>query len=203
MHGNSGIQENFINVGGRLRELRTERQLTIRSLAEMSGLNVNTLSLIENGKTSPSVSTLQQIAQALQVPISSFFESKTPKKKIVLQRNGLRRRAEILQGSLEDLGEGIPPGGGGALLVSLEPLADCGPTPIVHTGHEFVYCLEGELIYTIEQVEYPLGPGDSLAFEAHLPHHWKNPASSQTRWLLVLFPADENDNPTERHFSTQ
>src|SRR5512143_3738967 len=71
-----------VNVGQRLRELRNERELSIRALAERSGLNVNTFSLIENGKTSPSVSTLQQIAAALEVPITAFFESAAPKNSV-------------------------------------------------------------------------------------------------------------------------
>ena len=62
----SGESNNPIDVGSRLRMLRAGASLSIRALAEMSGLNVNTLSLIENGKTSPSVSTLQQLAGALE-----------------------------------------------------------------------------------------------------------------------------------------
>jgi transcriptional regulator with XRE-family HTH domain len=50
------------DVSRRLRELRAEREMSLRALAERSGLNVNTLSLIENNKSSPSVGTLQQIA---------------------------------------------------------------------------------------------------------------------------------------------
>ena len=53
------------NVGQRLREIRTSRRLSMKSLAQMSGLNINTLSLIENERTSPSVSTLQQLAQSI------------------------------------------------------------------------------------------------------------------------------------------
>ena len=64
-----------IDVGHRLREFRATRGLSLRALAEQSGLNVNTLSLIENQRTSPSVSTLQQLAQTLQVPLSAFFET--------------------------------------------------------------------------------------------------------------------------------
>src|SRR5512134_567139 len=78
-----------VNVGLRLRELRLERSLSIRALAERSGLNVNTFSLIENNKTSPSVSTLQQIAAALEVPITAFFETEAPKNSIahIVARN--------------------------------------------------------------------------------------------------------------------
>lgn len=62
-----------INVGRRLQELRQAQGLSQRVLAEMSGLNFNTLSLIENEKTSPNVSTLQQLAEALNVPVMAFL----------------------------------------------------------------------------------------------------------------------------------
>src|SRR4030042_4855930 len=72
-----------IQVGHKLRELRVRQGLSLRALADRSGLNVNHLSLVENGKSSPSVSTLQQLALALDVPISSFFESEPIKKRVV------------------------------------------------------------------------------------------------------------------------
>jgi quercetin dioxygenase-like cupin family protein len=75
--------------------------------------------------------------------------------------------------------------------------------PIVHTGVEFVYCLEGRLTYTLEDRVYLLEPGDSLLFEAHLPHRWQNVDSVPSRSLLVLCPGDERDHPTERHFSPE
>jgi transcriptional regulator with XRE-family HTH domain len=191
---------NSIDVGHQLRELRTGRGLSIRALAEASGLNVNTLSLIENGKTSPSVSTLQQLAMALGVPITAFFESDPPQKRIVFQKTGQRRRAAFSHGTLEDLAAGLTLPEGQLLLVTLEPGADSGSTPIVHTGHEFVFCLEGCLAYTIQDQNFTLEPGDSLIFEAHLPHRWCNPCEIMMRSLLVLYPADENDRPAVRHF---
>lgn len=190
----------LIDVGSQLRELRTRRGLSIRALAEASGLNVNTLSLIENGKTSPSVSTLQLLASSLGVPITAFFESEPSQKRIVYQKSGQRRRAAFSHGILEDLKTGLNLPQGQLLLVTLEPGADSGSTPIVHTGHEFVFCLEGCLAYTIQEQVFTLDPGDSLIFEAHLPHRWRNPGKALMRSLLVLYPTDENDRPAERHF---
>jgi transcriptional regulator with XRE-family HTH domain len=191
-----------VNVGERIRQLRRDGGLSIRTLAELSALNVNTLSLIENNKASPSVSTLQQIAVALQVPIAAFFERKSPKRNLVFQKAGQRPRADFSYGMLEDLGAGLTLRGGQPLLVALQPGADSGQTPIVHTGFEFVYCLEGALSYIIEEKAYLLMPGDSLIFEAHLPHRWGNTGLTATRSLLILCPSDENDHPTERHFVT-
>jgi transcriptional regulator with XRE-family HTH domain len=194
---------NQVDVGHCLRNLRTDRDLSIRSLAEQSGLNVNTLSLIENGKSSPSVSTLQQLASALEVPITAFFESGIPKNNISYLKAGQRPVVAFTRGTLEDLGAGLTLRGGQPFIVTLEPNADSGTTPIVHTGHEFVYCLKGHLSYTIEDHTYLLEPNDSLLFEAHLPHSWKNIGDTPMRSLLVLCPADESDRPTERHFKSE
>jgi transcriptional regulator with XRE-family HTH domain len=189
-----------LDVGRCLRELRTRRGLSIRSLAEQSGLNVNTLSLIENSKTSPSVSTLQQLAGALDVPITAFFEIDAPKNNISYQKEGQRPRAAFAHGTLEDLGGGLTLHGGQPFLVTLEPKANSGSNPIVHTGLELVFCLEGHLCYTIEERVFPLDPGDSLLFEAYLPHCWRNTGETTSRSLLIMCPSDESDHPTERHF---
>jgi transcriptional regulator with XRE-family HTH domain len=189
-----------VNVGKCLRNLRTERDLSIRNLAEQSGLNANTLSLIENGKSSPSVSTLQQLANALNVPITAFFKSDAPKNKVSYQKAGQRPLVAFNRGTLEDLGAGLTLRGGQPFIVNLEPKAGSGSSPIVHTGHEFVYCLEGHLSYQIEGEKYLLEPGDSLLFEAHLPHSWKNIGDTPLRSILVLCPADESDHPDQRHF---
>jgi quercetin dioxygenase-like cupin family protein len=191
-----------VDVGGRLRGLRLERGLSIRALAEQSDLNVNTLSLIENGKTSPSVATLQQLAFSLGVHITAFFENGGPQKKVAFHKAKSLPRVGFTHGYLENLSAGIA-GRGGAepFLVTLEPQAESGVSPIVHTGREFVFCLEGRLAYTIDAETYLLEPGDSLLFEAHLPHRWQNVGQGISRSLLVLCPTDENDRPTEQHFS--
>jgi transcriptional regulator with XRE-family HTH domain len=190
-------------VGTQVRNLRLEANLSIRALAELSGLNVNTLSLIENGKSSPSVSTLQQLAKALEVPITEFFETESLPRSIVYQKSGHRPRVDFSNGTFEDLSAGWEWRGGQPLLLVLEPKSNSGPTPIIHTGHEFVFCLEGCLKYTIEGQSYQLKPGDSLLFEAHLPHRWENEREIPSRSLLILCPADDRDHPSERHFSSE
>jgi transcriptional regulator with XRE-family HTH domain len=192
-----------VDVGRCLRKLREEQALTIRGLAAKSSLAVNTLSLIENGKTSPSVSTLQQLATALGVPITAFFETEGPELSVVYLRAGNRQGADFENGILEDLGKGMRGGRMEPFVVTLQPHSDSGPLPVVHNGHEFVYCLEGRLIYEIEEQLYLLEPGDSLLFEAHLPHRWMNAESVPSRSLLVLCPGEERGRPVERHFTPE
>jgi transcriptional regulator with XRE-family HTH domain len=192
-----------VNVGRRLRDLRLERNLSIRALAERSGLNVNTFSLIENGKTSPSVSTLQQIAAALEVPITAFFETDAPKNGVAHVTTRNRPRMSFAHGILEDLGAGLISQAVEPFVVTLEPHAGSGDTPIVHTGFEFVFCLQGCLTYRVADQSYVLEPGDSLLFESHLPHCWQNDQAQPAQAILVLYPTDSRDRPTERHFTVK
>lgn len=188
-----------INVGRCLRELRAQRGLSIRALAEKSGLAVNTLSLIEHGKTSPSCSTLQQLASALEMPITAFFETSTSKCDVAYVRAGQRPRAAFTHGALEDLGAGLAGRVVEPFVIILEPSTGSGAHPIVHTGYEFVFCLKGRIVYTIEQQSYVLEPGDSLLFESHLPHCWQNASAQPSEAILVLCPSDKYEHPIRRH----
>ncbi len=192
-----------IDVGQRLRALRAERDLSIRALAEASGLNVNTLSLIENGKTSPSVSTLQQLAMGLKVPITAFFETDAPKNRIAYLKAGQRADIVFAHGTLADLGAGMAARTMEPFVITLGPNMGSGQLPIVHTGDEFVFCLKGRLLYTVEDQTYLLAPGDSLLFEAHLPHRWQNADVEASQALLILCPADARDQPTTLHFASK
>jgi transcriptional regulator with XRE-family HTH domain/predicted Fe-Mo cluster-binding NifX family protein len=190
-------------VGCRLRELRTWRGFSLRALAERSGLNVNTLSLVENGKSSPSVSTLQQIALALAVPISSFFESESNEKRIVFTLADQRPRSDFGSTQMQNLGKDLAGSVVQPFVVTLKPGMGSGERMIVHTGHEFVYCLSGSIQYQIEQEKYDLKPGDSLVFEAQLPHCWENKGGDTSQILLILFPSDEREESGGRHFSLE
>lgn len=196
----SGEDPAEARVGEHLRELRQERNLSVRALAARSGLAINTLSMIENGRTSPSVSTLQILARALEVPIAAFFAYETIEKKVVHARSQQRPAAMVETTRLEHLGKGLAGGAVQPFVVTLEPGFGSGQSLTVHTGHEFVYCLSGQVQYTIEGQNYLLEAGDSLIFESHLPHCWKNAGNKPAQIILVLIPADSRDTPAERHF---
>ncbi|MDY6846103.1 MAG: cupin domain-containing protein [Chloroflexota bacterium] len=199
-HASADSETSEINIGKRLQELRFSKGLSLRALAEMSGLNVNTLSLIENEKTSPNVSTLQQIANALNVPITSFFQPLTAKKDTVFQKEGKRTQINFPQGIFEDLGGGLTLGEGTPLLMTLEPNHESDPDPIIHTGQEFVYCLEGSLVFWVGNREFVLEPGDSLIFEAHIPHRWENRGDCISRSILIICPTGFSDRSVTQHF---
>jgi transcriptional regulator with XRE-family HTH domain len=187
-------------VGRKLRELRNKHNLSLRALAERSGLNFNTLSLVENGKSSPSVSTLQQLALALEVPIATFFESESVEKQVVFTPADQRPHAAFGSTQMQNLGKDLGGNTVQPFMVTLEPGTGSGDHAIVHTGHEFVFCLSGTVRYRIEETNYILNPGDSLVFESHLPHCWENNGTGIAQILLILYPSDVREEPGGRHF---
>ena len=190
-------------VGKKLRELRHNRGLSLRALADRSGLNINTLSLIEKGKCSPSVGTLQQLARGLTVPLSAFFEEEAVEKRVVFTPAHSRPLAEYGAAQMENLALDLAGGAVQPFMVTLKPGMGSGERVVVHTGHEFVYCLSGEVQYRIEEVEYLLKAGDSLVFQSHLPHCWQNSGSQPAQLLMVLYPADEKEEAGSRHISSE
>ena len=188
-------------VGHRLRALRKKRGLSLRALANWCGLNVNTLSMIENGKTSPTVSTLNQLAEGMNIPISEFFRSGIAEKQIVYTESRNRPLVALGNVIMESLGLDFCRGKVQPFIVTLEPGMGSGERDLIHAGLEFVYCLQGTLHYLVLGDEYSLKVGDSLVFEAHLPHRWDNSGEETAQVLTILYPTDERENIGVRHFS--
>jgi transcriptional regulator with XRE-family HTH domain len=195
------MEQDEITVGNRLRELRAARDLSMRALAHACGLSANTIGLIERGKTSPSVSTLQALATALHVPITAFFEDRAPTKSVVFTPANDRAQVALPDGVLERLGTGLPEQCFQPLVLRLEPGGNSGLDPIVHTGHEFVLCMDGCLVYEVEGVRYTLDKGDSLLFEAHLPHRWHNAGEGVMEAMLVLHSPEGTARSFDLHLS--
>ena len=192
--------DNKGSVGKKLRTVREERGLSQRELAQRAGVSTNAISLIERDENSPSVSTLQSLATALNVRMSYFFEDQ--KTTQVLHVKAANRPAisnggvqiEGLDGKLNY--QEMEP-----FLVSLRPNSGSGERQVVHTGHELVYCLSGSVEYLIDGKIYSLDIGDILLFEAHLPHLWRNVTDKDATILLVLQSTGQTAQSVERHFS--
>jgi len=194
---------NPVNVGESLRRLREARKLSMRALAKTSGLSANALSMIERGKTSPSVSTLYKLADAMEVPVTAFFGTPVDRQQVIYLRAIDRSRVPIVRGIWEGLGGEKFTGRVEPFVLSLETGADSGPAPLVHTGHEFVFCLTGKIEYQVEDGHFLLSPGDSLLFAAHLRHHWRNAGQGGANVLIVLSGFSESDHPLATHVPKQ
>lgn len=192
-----------VNISERLRALREERDLSIRALGRLSGLSANALSVIERGLSSPSVSTLYKIANALEIPVTAFFEEPSPKQEVVFVKSSERNRIPLYRGLWEGLGgerfEGlIEPS-----MVTLEAGTSSGRFPMTHSGYEFVFCLRGELEYEVENQIYLLESGDALLFSASLEHKWHNPGNNVTNALILIAGFRPGESPSQYHIASR
>ncbi len=192
-----------VDVGLRLRGLREERGVSMRSLARRSGLSANALSMIERNLTSPSVSTLTKLAGALEVPITAFFRQEPNRQNIVFRKASERNRVPFTRGLWEGLGGEYFTGRVEAFMLTLENGGSSGPHGMLHTGHEFVFCLRGALEYEIENERYLLETGDSLIFAAQLMHRWRNPGQTVTNAIILISGFEESERPGEFHLASK
>lgn len=191
-----------VDVGLRLRELRESRRISMRELARRSGLSANALSMIERNLTSPSVSTLNKLAMALEVPIMAFFRMEAERKEIVFRKATQRDRVPFMRGLWEGLGGESFTGKMEAFLLTLESGGSSGPHGMLHTGHEFVYCLRGNIEYEVAGELYLLEPGDSLIFASQLMHRWRNAGKTVCNAIIVISGFEESDHPSEYHLAS-
>jgi len=192
------FEENLeLSLGNRLRELRRQQSFSLRALADKSGLSANTLSLIENGKTSPSVATLQQIALALNIPITSFFESRISREPVIHTQNGQRSPILIAHGQIEDAGAGFGLEGLQPFIVTVNPGAESTLQPISHDNLEFIYCISGQFIFNVMGKEYHLRAGDTLIISPRMLRTWRNPVEEICQLLVVTGPPEDKPKPSQ------
>lgn len=193
--------EGSFSLGEKLRQLRSERNISQRELAQLAGLSPNSISLIERDETSPSVATLQSLATALNIRMSYFFEEEAPTSVLHIKA-GERPKIESDGVTIEGMGKTLAYQELEPFSITLAPHAGSGgERQVVHSGHEFVYCLQGKIEYVIDGRVYLMDTGDILIFEATLPHLWRNPFDSQAKFILVLQTPNASREPVQRHFS--
>jgi transcriptional regulator with XRE-family HTH domain len=170
-------------VARQIRVLREQQNLSQQALAETSGMSRNTLSLLERGKTSPTLDTLQKLADALQVDIGAFFKGLSQPSVAYDKGNvGLHEAASEWPADRGDYGiDGLI----SALILRLEPKARCGSL-LPHGGQEFIYCLSGQCTFCVDEKVYVLESGDSLRFDGRLAHYCQN-SGRETAKVLILF----------------
>jgi transcriptional regulator with XRE-family HTH domain len=161
-------------LGIQVRTLRHALDLTVADLAGAADISVGMLSKIENGQISPSLATLQAIANALNVPVSTLFVTFDEKRdcSYVPAGRGLRieRRGTKVGHIYELLGHAL--GGDIAVEPYLITLSEEAVpyTGFRHAGAEFIYMLSGEVVYRHGDATYRLRPGDSLLFDSSATH---------------------------------
>jgi XRE family transcriptional regulator, regulator of sulfur utilization len=173
-------------LGEQLRQLRAERNLSVRTLAARSGFSPSFVSQVELNHASPSISSLERLAAALGVTLGEFFADGTATLATVT-RSGRRRpltswwsRARI---------EALTPTRAGwpfeAVMITIAAGGSSGKHPHGQPAHQLVTVLAGDVRLTLGSAVQMLRPGDAVSLEPHVLRRWDNAGKTSARLIVV------------------
>jgi transcriptional regulator with XRE-family HTH domain len=176
-------------AGGRIRALREAMDLSLRDLAERCGVSAPMLSQVERGETSPTLAVASRIASGLDLSLSQLLRLDEDHHVVVTcadDRRTRRRRGHVV----EELTPALP---GQRADVSIHTLGAGAATgaaddPPMHEpgSRETAVLLEGSVDLFIDGDRHELAEGDSVTFDADLPHHFENNGKDEARLLAVV-----------------
>lgn len=177
-------------IGREVKGFREKLGLTIAELAKAADMSAGMLSKIENGATSPSLASLQALGKALQVPVTALFRGFEEIRDATFVKAGqgltIERRGTRAGHQYQLLGHSthgpvmVEP-----YLITLTQKSDVFPT-FQHAGFEFLYMLEGNVVYRHGDKTYDMHPGDALFFDADAPHGPEDLRQLPARYLAVI-----------------
>ncbi|HEX3040623.1 MAG TPA: XRE family transcriptional regulator [Solirubrobacterales bacterium] len=189
MTKSSTAPESAPTVGPRIRALRDAMGLSLRDLAERSGVSAPMLSQVERGETSPTLAVAGKIAAGLELTLSQLLRLDEGQH-VAISRAAGRRHSERGGHRFEELTPPLPGQRADVSLHVLEPGASTGgrADPPMHEpgSRETTVVLAGTLALVVDGARHELLQGDSVTFDADLPHHFENEGREATRFLAVI-----------------
>ena len=185
-------------LGGRLREARQQRGLSLRSVAQSLGVSASLVSQVEMGKTQPSVATLYAMANHLGVSLDALVGREHNGERLrdggPSSANGVVQRArdnpaiEMENGVRWERLASETGGPADPILATYEPGASSSIEGRLmrHTGIEYAYLLEGELVLHLEFDTVTLCAGDSMCFDSERPHMFSNQSGVRARGIWFV-----------------
>lgn len=173
-------------VRARLRELRTERGLTLREVSERARIDVSTLSRLESGKRRLALDHIPALATALGVSTDDLLGTAQP-------ANPRVRRPPIAGDGLTmwPLTHRGPARGLHAYKIVVDASRDTPPDPLrVHEGRDWLYVLSGRLRLVLGDDDMIIEPGEAVEFDTWTPH-WFGAAGGPVELMAILGPQGE------------
>jgi quercetin dioxygenase-like cupin family protein/lambda repressor-like predicted transcriptional regulator len=187
------VEDEIVAVGKAIRTLRKEKGLSLRELSRRAGLSTSFLSMVERGRSSLALTSLNNVAKALDTDLADLFVSER-KVRVSHPLPHVSRAEEdgrLSIASSQRVYRVLSPRAPGLvfepLLVTVRPDSDL-EEPYSHEGEEFAYVIEGELVFTVDGEDHRLGPGDSIHLLSTVPHAIRNDADEPAKVLWVLTP---------------
>jgi len=183
----SGI---YIKIGKRVKQIRLESKITLQEVSEKAGVSKSLVSKIENGRTIPSLPVLLQIINALKTDTASFFQDINNDLSYGYILNKAAENEPIQREESEGfnyfsaISASLPKVEFQSAILKLNTGAK--REKVTTDGFTFIYLLEGEIFYYLEQEEILMKTGDSLFFDGRIPHVPEN-IGENTAILMVIY----------------
>ncbi|WP_368654720.1 helix-turn-helix domain-containing protein [Ornithinibacillus sp. 4-3] len=171
-------------IGELIKDLRIERRLTLKQVAEKTGLSASFLSQVERSKSSITLQSLSKISDALDVSRSYFFTENKETEHIFRSKEENDLNFHNSNFVYQSLSGNVKHPMFEPMLVVLLPNEE-NVRASTHSGQEFIYVLEGTLTVLIEDKEATLEPGDSFHIDSSTPHTWYNHTQQHVKLLYV------------------
>jgi transcriptional regulator with XRE-family HTH domain len=184
------VSSDPVVVGQRVKALREAMQLSLRDLAERSGVSAPMLSQVERGETSPTLSVAARIARGLDLTLSQLLRLDEAAHVVIVTKDQRRQGPSNAKGHRYEMVTPALPGQRVMLSVhTLDPGASTGgegDSPIHEPGSRETLLIEqGSLDLMIDGERRTINEGDSVTFDSDLPHHFENPTKTKTVFLAV------------------
>jgi transcriptional regulator with XRE-family HTH domain len=182
---NRGEEAVDVRARRRLRELRTERGMTLQQVAERASIDVSTLSRLEAGKRRLALDHIPALATALDVSADELLGPSPPQDPRVRSRP--RSHDGMTVWSLTRRG----PAGLQAFKIRVSPKRRRPPDVLpVHDGHDWLYVLEGRLRLLLGEQDLTIEPGEAVEFSTWTPH-WFGTRAGPVELILIVGPQGE------------
>jgi len=175
-------------LGQKLKRYRSKRHLSLSELSECSGISKSLISQIERSVVNPSISTVRSLAKGLGIPVFLLFLDDDPNTDLV--RRDQRRCISMPDSDV--VREFLTPENRQKIVMltmNLGPGAISGPEATQHSGEECVYARTGSITVYLGDRIITLQEGDSLYFDAIVPHHFANTSDCTAEVICCIAPS--------------
>jgi transcriptional regulator with XRE-family HTH domain len=185
------LVETQIHIGPRVRALREAMDLSLRDLAERSGVSAPMLSQVERGETSPTLSIASRIAAGLELRLSQLLRLDESGTVTVVREADRRRGGSPERGHAFEVLTAPLPGQRAELsrhtLAAGARTGGAGDPPMHEPGSREIALVEhGSVVLDIDGERHDLAAGDCVTFDADLAHHFENPGPGEAALLAVV-----------------
>ena len=177
--------ETIRSVGARIRVRRKKIGMTLNELADLTGVSVSMLSMLERGVAGASIGTLVAVASALRVQMHDLFEVTSAVEKSPLTKVGEQTNVETSEGVLRRVAHHAVEHGLEMAINEYAPGTASGDKAVHHEGREYGVVIAGSIMVELGGVGYTLEVGDAINYSSTTPHRISNPGSTKAKAVWV------------------